>query len=116
MVPAVDSETSPPGGSLRQRIAQALGSGAAVVVFADVPIGTSPARSRFRLEAIQAAAETGAPVYPVYLNSSADGAGVGVTIAIGEPMYPAGDDPRQLTESREKIRRAIVELEAADGV
>jgi acyl carrier protein len=131
VVPPVDSETSPPGGTMRQRIAQALRSGAAVAVFADVPIGTPPAHSRFRLEAIQAAIETGASLYPVYLNSAATlanarqksvaatGAAEGaeaakVTVAIGAPIYPAGDDPRRLIESREQIRRAIAQLDGSN--
>jgi hypothetical protein len=53
VVPPVDSEINPPGGTLRQRIEQALVSGGNVVVFADVAIGTPAGRSRFRLEAIQ---------------------------------------------------------------
>jgi 1-acyl-sn-glycerol-3-phosphate acyltransferase len=117
-VPPVDSEAHPPGGTLRQRIEQALLTGASVAVFADVPIGTPAARSRFRLEAIQAARDAGAPVYPVLLNTSAVQAGDGpahaaVTVAVGTPLHPAGDDPRQLVEWRDQIRRAIVQLHDA---
>jgi acyl carrier protein len=115
VVPPVDSEPSPSGGTLRQRIEQALFSGAAVVVFADVPIGTPAARSRFRLEAIQAAREAGAPIYPVFLNSTdfpldAGQGNAAVTVAIGSPIHPAGSGPRQLIEWREQIRRAIARL------
>jgi acyl carrier protein len=118
VVPPVDSEAHPPGGTLRQRIEQALLTGASVAVFADVPIGTPAARSRFRLEAIQAARDAGAPVYPVLLNTSAVQAGDGpahaaVTVAVGTPLHPAGDDPRQLVEWRDQIRRAIVQLHDA---
>jgi acyl carrier protein len=123
VIVAVDSETNPPGGTLRQRIEQTLRNGETVVAFADGPIGASPARSRFRLEAIQAARETGAAVYPVYLDSSwfPDGAaeangpgGIGsVTVAVGTPLYPDGDDPRRLIELRDEIRRAIAQQEAA---
>jgi acyl-CoA synthetase (AMP-forming)/AMP-acid ligase II/1-acyl-sn-glycerol-3-phosphate acyltransferase len=117
VVPPVDSETHPPGGTLRHRIARALASGAIVVVFADVPIGTPPARSRFRLEAIQAAREAGAAVYPVFLDASGfpateRGTAASVTVAVGAPLYPAGDDPRLLVELRERIRGAIVQLKA----
>jgi 1-acyl-sn-glycerol-3-phosphate acyltransferase len=119
VAPAVDSATHPPGGTLHQRIEQALLAGASVAVFADVPIGTPAARSRFRLEAIQAACDAGAPVYPVLLNSAAaeavEGQGSGgVRVAIGAPLYPAGDDPRQLVEWRDQIRRAIVQLHDAE--
>ena len=121
VVPPLDSEVNPPGGTLRQRIEQALLAGATVAVFADVPIGTPPARSRFRLEAIQAARDVGAPVYPVFLNSSSFAPGQGqenaaVTVAIGTPIHPGGDDPRQLIEWRDQIRRAIAQLEAAHNV
>ena len=118
VIPAVDSEANPPGGTLRQRIEQALHGGETVVVFADVPGGTPPARSRFRLEAIQAAHDAAAPVYPVYLNSapfSAHGAGENgsVIVAVGTPIYPEGDDPRRLVELRDEIRTALAQQQTA---
>jgi 1-acyl-sn-glycerol-3-phosphate acyltransferase len=105
---------------LRQRIEQALRAGETVVVFADVPIGTPAARSRFRLEAIQAARDAGAPLYPVLLDGAAVDAAhrpknPAVTVAIGAPLHPAGDGPRQLVEWRDQIRRAIVQLHDASA-
>jgi acyl carrier protein len=121
VVAAVDSETNPPGGALRQRIENALRNGETVVAFADVPIGTPPARSRFRLEAIQAARDAGAPVYPVYLDSSQFPAGEtggngSVTVAVGAAVHPEGDDPRRLIEIRDEIRRTIAQQETAASV
>jgi acyl carrier protein len=117
VVPPVDSPTNPPGGTLRHRIEQALTGGAIVAVFADVPIGTSPSRSRFRLEAIQAAWAAGAAVHPVFLNASGFPAKEGrdaaaVRVTVGAPIHLQGDDPRRLIELREQIRGAIVQLEA----
>jgi hypothetical protein len=37
-----------------------------------------------------------------------------VRVAIGAPLYPAGDDPRLLVEWRDQIRRAIVQLQDAE--
>ncbi|MEX2302850.1 MAG: AMP-binding protein [Bryobacterales bacterium] len=121
VVPAVDSEANPPGGTLRQRIESALRNGETVVVFADVPIGTPPARSRFRLEAIEAARETGAPVYPVYLNCArvspgAQGGSRPLTVTIGTAIHPEGNDPRRLVALREEIRNAIAQQEVAANV
>ena len=59
----------------------------AVVVFADVPIGTPPARSRFRLEAIQAARRSMLRSTPFYLDAARraalPGTALGITVGAG---------------------------------
>ena len=65
VIPGVSGETAPAGGTLRQRIRQALDRGHAVLVFPDGPVGLSPLLSRFRLDAFQAAVETGSPLHPI---------------------------------------------------
>ena len=54
VVPTLNGDGAPPGGTLRDRIERALKEGLSVVVFADSALGASPQRSRFRLEAFQA--------------------------------------------------------------
>ena len=54
-----------PGGTLCQRIRQALEEGRSVLVFPDGPPGVPAHLSRFRLDAIHAALETSTPIYPI---------------------------------------------------
>jgi 1-acyl-sn-glycerol-3-phosphate acyltransferase len=117
-VPPAEEITTPPGGTLRQRIQQALELGQRVLVFAEGPAGVEPERSRYRLEAIQAAYATGAPIIPLRITGSAhvfeDSIRPATTIApkisAGAPMASEGDDPRYLVEIRDQIRRAIASI------
>ncbi len=71
LVPRVAGAGSPPGGTLRERIAQALRRGNSVLVFPDGPVGALSFRSRFRLEAFHAAAEASTVVRPVLFQGTA---------------------------------------------
>lgn len=64
-LPAVSGARAPQGGTAQARLARALADGSCVLVFADGPVGAPPERSRFRMDAFRAAAETGAAVYPL---------------------------------------------------
>lgn len=64
-VPTVRGARAPHGGAVRGRFVRALSGGSCVLVFADGPVGAPPERSRFRMDAFRAAAETGAAVYPL---------------------------------------------------
>jgi 1-acyl-sn-glycerol-3-phosphate acyltransferase len=117
-VPPAEQITTPPGGTLRQRIQQALERGHRVLVFAEGPAGVEPERSRYRLEAIQAAHATGLPIIPLRISGSAlvledsirPAPTAAPTITAGSAMTSEGDDPRNLVEIRDQIRRAIASL------
>ncbi len=64
-VAPVNGELSPPGGTLRERIRRGLEDGHSVLVFPDGPTGAPAHLSRFRLDAIHAAAATSRPIYPI---------------------------------------------------
>jgi acyl carrier protein len=114
------SAAGPPGGTLRDRVREALGSGFAIVSFADAPPGTPPEASRYRLDAIDAAARTSAPIVPVGLR------GTGAVfdqhrrvrqpmdshaeVRVGDAIHAQVKGHHALTESRQRIREAIVKL------
>ena len=85
---------------LVDRIGNALARGESVAVVSAAATGEPAARTRFRLEAFQAAASHGAPVVPVWLGPG--------HIAWGEPIAP-GLDHRAC---RRRARAALVRLEA----
>ncbi len=61
----LDPLAADPQGGLQAAIRAALAAGRSVAVLADNPAGESAARSRFRLEALAAAQDAGAPVVPL---------------------------------------------------
>jgi 1-acyl-sn-glycerol-3-phosphate acyltransferase len=87
------------------------------VVFADSAVGVSPQRSRFRLEAFQAAASVDCPLRPIGIRGTADLFGAHrrtsaswARIRIGEPITPEGGGDGNLVELRERVRAAISKL------
>lgn len=88
---------------LALRVRRALERGESVAVWSANADGETAARTRFRLEALQAAAACGAPVAPVWLDASQ------ATIAWGDPVAPRED----LRAWRRSIRAAMARLEAA---
>ena len=108
----------PPGGTLRERVREALGSGFAIVAFADAPPGTPPQASGFRLDAIDAAARASAPIVPVGLRGTESvfgahrhpGGAPHAEVLVGGVIRPEVNGHRALTESRQRIREAIVRL------
>lgn len=116
-VEPVPGETHPPGGSLRDRIRQALAAGHSVLVLPDSGPGSPAHLSRFRLDAFHAALLTSRPVVPVGVRGTSrllDQASPGVhhlaRITIGSPLDPSSGNGRQLVELREQVRSALAEL------
>jgi acyl carrier protein len=118
VLPALREPALPPGGTLRQRIRQGLEDGHSVMVFSEGP-PTVPARlSRFRLDALDGAVQTGCPIYPLgvrgtssILSRGSRMAGRGeAKIAVGEPIYIQINDARELVVLREQVREAIAKL------
>jgi acyl carrier protein len=62
VVPPLNGDAAPPGGTLRERIRRALEDGHSVLVLPDGSSGAPPSLSRFRLDALHAALETGSPI------------------------------------------------------
>jgi acyl-CoA synthetase (AMP-forming)/AMP-acid ligase II/1-acyl-sn-glycerol-3-phosphate acyltransferase/acyl carrier protein len=123
VVPAVKRNRAadgPPGGTLRDRVREALGSGFTIVAFADGPPGTPPEASRYRLDAIDAAARTSAPIVPIglcgtegvfashrYVRRPTDSH---AEVRVGGVIHAQMNGHHALTESRQRIREAIVKL------
>jgi fatty-acyl-CoA synthase len=106
-----------PEGPLREGIEGLLREGLSVVVFADSAVGVSPQRSRFRLEAFQAAASLGCALRPIGIRGTADLLGVHrrtsaswARIRIGEPVVQTVNGYDDLIVLRERIRGAIGKL------
>jgi len=115
------------GGSLQQAIRRALEEGCSVLVFPESALGAAPYQSRFRLDAIRAAAETSSPIYPVTVRGTpghalgfgdddrdeelrGDGLarGMRAEVRVGEPVRPrAGDDHAAI---RQQVRARIAGL------
>ena len=97
---------------LRRCVRNALASGSSVVVAADSPAGSTPQRSSFRLEPIEAAMDTGCPLIPVYADGGNGSAIDGISTAsaflrIGDPLPLDGVS---CTETRQALRNAIERL------
>jgi acyl carrier protein len=117
VVPKLNGDAVPRGGTLRERIQRALKEGHSIVIFADSAVGASPERSRFRLDAFQAATSLGCTIIPIGIRGTAElfGAHRRTTaswarIRIGEPVIPKVSGPGDLIELRECVREAIVKL------
>jgi fatty-acyl-CoA synthase len=65
LVPPVYGETTPRGGTLRQRISQVLENGQSVVMFPEAPAGRPAELSPVRLDVIYAASETCSALLPI---------------------------------------------------
>ncbi|HMD97860.1 MAG TPA: AMP-binding protein [Terriglobia bacterium] len=123
----VHAPNAPGGGELQQVIRRALEDGCSVLVFPESAPGAAAHRSRFRLDAIRAAAETSSPIYPVAVrgkslhavgsvgddrDEESDGDGLAgrqqTEVCVGEPVRPrAGDDHAAI---RQQVRERIVRL------
>lgn len=116
VVPALDGNVFPPGGTLRERIRRALEGGHSVVVFAENTIGSPADKCRFRLDAIHAATSLDLGILPVALAGTSELFRTGrrarrsAKVRIGEPIHRAASDHSELVELREQIRRVIADL------
>ncbi len=118
VVAPVNGEVSPPGGTLRQRVRQALEDGHSVLVFPDGPTGTPAHLSRFRLDAIHAAAATSSPIHPIGIRGTSRILQPGgrpvrrneAKVFVGDQIRPEITDQRELVGLRERVREAIASL------
>jgi len=118
VLPALRDVVIPPGGTLRQRIRQALEKGHSVVVLSEGPPTVPAHLSRFRLDALDAAVQTSSPIYPLGVRGTSPILAMGrrmrghgeAKITAGEPMVPQIDDARELVVLREQVREAIAKL------
>jgi 1-acyl-sn-glycerol-3-phosphate acyltransferase len=94
------------GPRAKHAIRRVLEKGGLVVVFPESAIGEPAWRSRFRLDAFHAAADTQTPVYPVAVS----GPRKRVRIVIGHPVLPSGGDPREMVRLRDAVRTRLAEL------
>ncbi len=108
----------PPGGTLRQRIRQGLEDCHSVIVLSEGPPTVPAHLSRFRLDALDAAVQTGSPIYPLgvrgtssILSRSGRARGHGeAKMTVGKPIHIKFDDARELVTLREQVREAIAKL------
>lgn len=117
LVPRLDGNVLPPGGRLRDRIRQALEKGYSVAVFPDSAVGAPAHQSRFRLDALQAAASLDCSIVPVGLTGTEELFEINrrarrraARVAVGEPVGRAVAGPSGVIELRERVRGAIGKL------
>ncbi|HET9178440.1 MAG TPA: AMP-binding protein [Terriglobia bacterium] len=118
VLPPLRAPSLPPGGTLRQRIRQGLEDGHAVMVLSEGPPTVPAHLSRFRLDALDAAVQTGNPIYPLGVRGTSSILSVGTRmpgrgeakIAVGGPLYIQMNDVRELATLREQVREAIARL------
>jgi acyl carrier protein len=107
-------------GDPRPSMAHALTSGFDLLIFSDTGPGEPPARSRFRLDAFQAAAAAGAEIAPVWV-TGAEGFLSGkqkprsALLQVGPAFKVNASDLASLAELRERVRDSLAELAARPG-
>jgi 1-acyl-sn-glycerol-3-phosphate acyltransferase len=89
----------------RQQMEAALRAGRTLVVFPDSPLGTAVLRLRYHLRALEAAANTGAPIVPLGLQIIRNQ----LFFRVAGRIPSAGQDARQL---RNRVREAIQNIYA----
>lgn len=116
-VEPVPDEAHPPGGTLRDRVQQALAAGYSVLVLPDSAPGSPAHLSRFRLDAFHAAQLTSRPLVPLSVRGTSrllDQASPGVhhqaRITVGTAIDADCSGRRELVALRERVRTAIAEL------
>jgi fatty-acyl-CoA synthase len=135
VAPSVSHEALPPGGTLRQRIADRLSHGRSVLVFPDGPAGVAPRRCRFRLDPFHAAIGSSCTIYPLLFHGtegvqwpdrdsetrvrssyigieSSDAASDAPSprICAGAQIRPEANGPHDIIRIRELIRESIDQL------
>jgi 1-acyl-sn-glycerol-3-phosphate acyltransferase len=117
VAPPVDGHSLPPGGTIRERIHQALEAGHSVLVFADNPTDAPAPLVRFRLDGLRAAAALHRQVVPVMVTGTADLLGTNrsfsrasVRVRVGEAILPGSTRHPELIQLRERVREAMGKL------
>ncbi|HET7840926.1 MAG TPA: AMP-binding protein, partial [Terriglobia bacterium] len=117
VVPKLESNGTADAGGMRERITETLKSGCSVLVFPDSALGATPARCRYRLEAIQAAAAAGCNLQPIGIRGTSELFGerrrtsaTWARIRFGDPIGAESPDTGDFTRLRESVREAIGKL------
>ena len=126
VVPPLNGDAVPRRGTLRQRIRRALERGHSVLVLPDGPPGVPASLSRFRLDALHAALDTGSSICAVGVlgtsgilqqsrtrkgqsgNSSVGDATV--QVRLGEPFSVKLKDHSDVAALRERVREGLARL------
>jgi 1-acyl-sn-glycerol-3-phosphate acyltransferase len=133
VVPPVNGDAVPRGGTLRERIRRALEAGHSVLVLPDGPPGAPASLSRFRLDALHAALETGSPMRAVAVlgtstirrqsrsrklatrkwkaeTGNSQLGNLTAEVRLGEPFFAEGMDHSEVAALRERVREALAGL------
>jgi 1-acyl-sn-glycerol-3-phosphate acyltransferase len=117
VAPPVDGHVLPPGGTVRERIHQALEAGHSVLVFADNPADAPAPLVRFRLDGLRAAAALHRQVVPVMVTGTADLLDTNrsfrrasARVRVGEAILPGSTQHPELIQLRERVREAMGKL------
>ncbi|MGE5326395.1 MAG: AMP-binding protein, partial [Deltaproteobacteria bacterium] len=117
VVPKLNGNLLPEGGTMRERIAEALKSGHSVLVFPESALGATPAVSRYRLEVMQAAASAGCSIQPIGIRGTSElfrarrrTSGSWARIRFGDPIRAESSDHAGLLDLRERVREAVGKL------
>ena len=126
VVPPLNGDAVPRGGTLREQIRRALEAGHSVLVLPDGPRGAPAPLSRFRLDALHAALETSSPIRAVgvlgtsgilqqtgsrklEIENSKLGNGT-AEVRLGEPFFAEVKDHSDVATLRERVRKALAAL------
>jgi len=101
-----------------ERLANLVREGHRLVIFPEGSITSAPGLRPFHLGAFAVAAATGCPVVPVGIRGTRDIVRPGsrlphrgdVTVAVGSPVMPAGDDFAARLQMARRARRAVADL------
>jgi len=133
VVAPLNGDAVPRGGTLRERIRRALEAGHSVLVLPDGPPGVPASLSRFRLDALHAALETGSPIRAIgvlgtsgipqpprnrksetgswKLGTGNSKVGNGTAeVRWGELFFAEGKDHAEVAALRERVRKALGRL------
>jgi len=117
LAPPVNGQALLPGGTVRERIRQALEAGHSVLVFADNPADVPAPLVRFRLDALHAAAALHRQVLPIVVTGTADLlgtnrslGGASARVRVGEAILPGSTRHPELIQLRARVREAMGKL------
>jgi acyl carrier protein len=117
VVPVLNGNTLPPGGTLDGRIGKILESGQSVAVFSEGTVGAPAYKCRFRLDAFRAAASLGCNILPVGLSGTAElfdtsraAPNIAARVEVGKPIRQSAAGQRELLDLRQRVREALGRL------
>jgi fatty-acyl-CoA synthase len=109
LLPPLAGLAQPQGGTLRERLLQALKNGQSLAGFAEVAPGTPPALSRFRLDYFFAASACARPLVPALIQErKQDGQAASLfTVRLAAPLPAASASHEEMIALREKVRMEL---------